>query len=759
MFLNTSHATRVLIALMGAAALTGCPEPVTVGEIGYFRATPLDIVPGDSVQLSWSSSNAAACLISPEVGEVPAESATLVKPMVTTTYELTCNGAKARVLINVRPNVGITSFTATPNAVYPDAPVTLAWETVSAESCSIAPGIGAVADVTGNTTVIVSQTTTYTLTCKGVGANATATTLVTVMPATSITEPTNVAVTPKDGMLTVSWQQAFGSGVIYFAEAAGITSANIDTLPGRVVFRRVVSPFTIAGLVNGKTYSLRVSAVSGTLESTLAPELSGVPVAGTNTADPYYSEQWHLKSSSNEDVNVVPVWTAAVKGEGVKVVVVDEGVDLGHEDLRQNVATGQSHDYLGNAPLSYAEHGTCVAGLIAARDLNGVGLRGVAPRANLRSFNVLQDLTSSNEFDAMTRGKDVLAVSNNSWGDAYDQTGLLTFADPLWLNGVREGATTGRGGKGVVYFWASGNGADPAEGPVDDSNFDAQAASRYVIAVGGVGSDGKLVSYAEGGANVLIVAPTEGDDLVSLVTTDITGSAGYNAGNDTNEHPNPDYSSTMSGTSGSTPVAAGVGALVLQVRPELGYRDVRRVLAMSARKVDPTNSGWADNAAGLHVHHKFGFGVVDANAAVALARTIPLVGPELTFASPLASPGLAILDNNAVGVSSNITVSNSGIGRIESIEVELTVPHQRSGDLEIVLSKNGTVSDLLHPSHSCLDPDTGSTQCSDIDAFVFMSVRHLDEAADGLWTLTVRDRRANNTGTFASWKLRIFGRQ
>jgi subtilisin-like proprotein convertase family protein len=757
MVLNTS---RARVALMAAVALTGCPGPVTVGAIGYFRATPLDIVPGDSVQLSWSASNAAACSLTPDVGEVAVESATLVKPMVTTTYELTCNGAKARVLINVRPNVSITSFTATPSSVYPDAPVTLAWETVSAQSCSIAPGVGAVEDVTGSTTLVVAQTTTYTLTCKGVGPNATATTTVTVMPATTITEPTNVVVTPRDGMLTVSWEQAFGSGVISFAEVAGITSANIDTLAGRVVFRRVVSPFTIAGLVNGKTYFLRVSAVSGALESSLAPEVSGVPLAGGNAVDPYFSEQWHLDSSSNQDVNVLPVWAAGVKGEGVKAVVVDEGVDLGHEDLRQNVATGQSYDYVGNAPLSYAEHGTCVAGLLAARDLNGLGVRGVAPRVSLRSFNLLQDLTSLNEFDAMTRGKDVVAVSNNSWGDAYDQTGLLSFADPMWLNGVRQGATTGRGGKGVVYFWASGNGADPAGGPVDDSNFDGQAASRYVIAVGGVGNDGKAVSYAEGGANVLIVAPTEGDDLVALTTTDITGAAGYNPGNDASEHPNANYSSTMSGTSGSTPVAAGVGALVLQVRPELGYRDVRRVLALSARKVDPVNAGWADNAAGLHVHHKFGFGVVDANAAVALARTIPLVGPELAFASPLASPNLAIPDNNATGVSSSITVSNSGIGHIESIEVEVTVnPHPRTGDLELVLSKNGTVSDILHPSHSCLDPDTNTSQCSDIDGFVFLSVRHLDEAADGTWTLSVRDRRANNTGTFASWKLRIFGRQ
>lgn len=756
MFLVTRNS---LVGALGVLLLTACPEPVTVGEIGFFRGNPLDIKPGESVSLTWSASNAAACLISPDVGEVAPAGSALVNPTVTTTYELKCNGATQKLIIGVRPVPSIESFTASSTSVFPDAPVTLTWTTANTDGCTLTPGVGEVA-VNGMATVVVSQTTSYLLTCKGSGPNAQSSVMIAVMPATSIDPPTNVMVAPRDGQLVVSWQQTFGAGIVYLAEEAGITTANIDTLRGRVVFRRVVSPFTISGLENGKTYYLRVSAVSGTLESTLAPELTGVPAQTTMAADLYFGEQWHLTNPQNEDVNVLPVWMSGVKGEGVKVAVVDEGVDMGHEDLKQNEGTGQSWDYLGNAPVRFAEHGTCVAGLIAARDLNGKGVRGVAPRANIRSYNILQDLTSSNERDAMTRGKDVVAVSNNSWGDAYDSTGLLTFADPLWLEGVRDGATTGRGGKGVVYFWAAGNGGDPQSGPVDDSNFDAQAASRYVIAVGGVGRDGKEVSYAEGGANVLIVAPTEGDDLVALVTTDITGSAGYNAGGDSNEHMNPDYSSTMSGTSGSTPVAAGVGALVLQVRPELGYRDVRRVLAMSARKADPTNIGWANNGAGLHVHHKFGFGVVDANAAVALARTIVPVGPELSVESRTELPNAALADNGAA-VTSSTVISNSGIGHIEAIEIEVTAPHARSGDLEIILTRSGmpSVNDVLHPPHSCFDPDTNSNDCSDIDAFVFTSVRHLDEPADGTWTLSIRDRRSNNTGTFASWKLRIFGRQ
>ena len=737
----------------------GCPPKLTVGAVGFFRGTPLDISPGDSVKLTWASENAGGCVLTPGDVQLPPAGELMVSPEVTTMYEITCNSAKSRLTINVKPYVSITRFGAMPMQTVQDGVAELSWESADADSCQVNPGLGEV-PTTGMLTVQPSQTTTYTLVCKGAGPNAEATTTVTVVPATNLDPPTNIAVMPQDGMLRVTWTQSAGSAVIYFAEEPGLDATNIDTKRGRVIFRRVLSPFTISGLVNERTYFLRLAAVSGAVESALSAELTGVPTGPATGTDPFFSQQWHLVNPSGEDVRVTTPWSEGVRGEGVKVAVVDEGIDDGHEDLRQNMLTGFKYDYLGNAPVRLAEHGTAVAGLIAARDQNGVGLRGVAPRAGLMSFNILQDLTSSNEYDAMTRHKDVVSVSNNSWGDASDNTGLLTFADPQWLRGVTEGATTGRGGKGVVYFWAAGNGGDASEGGLDDSNYDSQANSRFVLAIGGVGRDGRKPAYAEGGANVLVVAPTEGDDLVGLVTTDITGSAGYNAGNDPNEHSNPSYSKTMSGTSGSTPVAAGVAALVLQVRPELSYRDVRRVLAMSARRNDPTSGGWANNGAGLHVHHAYGFGVVDANAAVSLARTITPVGPELTYESPLFSPPMAIPDNDLSGASAPITVSGSGIGNVEVIEVQVSITHARTADLEITLQKSGGASDVLYALHSCIDPDTfNPAPCSDLDAFVFTSVRHLDEPADGQWTLVVKDRRAANVGTLTSWQLRIYGRQ
>lgn len=742
-----------------------CPAPEAATEtIGFFRADPMEIYVGQSVELAWEATNASQCILTPDVGSVGPTGVRSVSPVQTTTYELSCNRAKSQLTVTVRPPLSIMNFRAMPTQTVADGPVELSWSTEGASICDLDRNE---VPVSGTQTVLPSQTTTYTLRCwiKFTSAaarpkpDAVAQATVTIVPATTLEVPTNVVATAQDGMLKLTWVQGAGSAVVYFAESGGIEVGNIESKPGWAVFRRVVSPFIISGLVNGKTYFLRIAAVSGATSSALSNEVSAQPQGPTGGRDPYFAEQWHLVNPNGEDIRVEPAWAAGPRGEGVKVIVVDEGVDEDHEDLRQNMLTGASHDYLGNAPVRLAEHGTCVAGLLAARDLNSVGLRGVAPRAGLMSFNLLQDFTSANEYDAMVRHKEVAHISNNSWGDAPDNTGLLTEADPLWLRGVTEGATRGRAGKGVVYFWSSGNGGDPTQGGLDDSNFDSQANSRFVLAIGGVGRDGKKPAYAEGGANVLVAAPTEGNDEIGLVTTDITGADGYNSGTESNEHPDTDYSSTMNGTSASAPLAAGVGALILQVRPELSYRDVRRVLALSARKNDPSSPGWSVNGAGLHIHHAYGFGVVDANAAVLLARSIVPVSGEQLFETPLISPRAPIPDDDLGGMTSSTSVSGTGLSRVEIVEVEVSIAHGRTGDLEIFLEKAGGALDLLHPHHSCVDPETGRpVSCSDIDGYVFTSVRHLDEPADGQWTLSVKDRRQGTTGTLVSWRLRLYGR-
>jgi len=458
------------------------------------------------------------------------------------------------------------------------------------------------------------------------------------------------------------------------------------------------------------------------------------------------------------------VW-ATRKGTGVRIAVVDDGLEIGHEDLASNVAANNlSHNYVnGGSDPTGGRHGTAVAGIAASRDLNDLGGRGAAPRANLVGYNFLLNPTTANEADAMTRGSPNVHISSNSWGPS-DGVGLLFSSSLMWRTAIASGLSTGRGSRGTIYTFAAGNGATGSQACpscVDNSNYDGYANNRGVIAVAAVNDQGVNSSYAEPGANIWISAPGgEFCDTHTITTTDRTGgAAGYNLSATVGDYTNKNYTQCMNGTSAATPGAAGVIALILEANPALGWRDVRLILAQSARKNDPLDGGWTTSVTTppYDFNHKYGFGVIDADAAVTLATT-PLwtnVVAELTFTTPLASPNLAIPDNDATGVSNTINVTLSGVAKIEFIEITFSATnHTYSGDLEITLTSplGATVFSRLAETHACV-----SNVCTAYNGWVFGSARHLGEAANGNWILTVKDLAAQDTGTFQSWMLKFYG--
>ena len=208
--------------------------------------------------------------------------------------------------------------------------------------------------------------------------------------------------------------------------------------------------------------------------------------------DPLYGCQRHLNNPEGEDINVESAWADGVKGEGVNVAVVDDGMDFTHEDLRDNVATARNHDYTGDGSIFdlLEHHGTHVSGIIAARD-NTVGVRGVAPGATIYGYNFLADPTFINEVDAMTRNGVVTAVSNNSWG-SLDGPGL-SAATSFWEMAVNTGITTGYNGKGTFYVFSAGNGHLLG----DNSNLDEYVNHYGVTAVCSVNSRYARAGYSE----------------------------------------------------------------------------------------------------------------------------------------------------------------------------------------------------------------------------------------------------------------------
>ena len=473
--------------------------------------------------------------------------------------------------------------------------------------------------------------------------------------------------------------------------------------------------------------------------------------------DPLFGCQWHLQSSDYVDINVESAWEEGVLGEGVNVALVDVGMDYLHEDLKDNVDISLNHDYNDEGDIynRFRHHGTHVAGIIAARD-NSVGIRGVAPRARLYGYNLLDGYASlAEKLDAMTRNAEVTAVSNNSWGNR--DSVRAKRAGTLWERAIETGLNDGYGGKGTFYVFSGGNGHLLG----DDSNLDEYANFYGVTAVCSVQGWGTRAPYSEMGANLWVCAP-------SNERPGAFGLAGR-FGIVTTEH-SDNYVEDFGGTSAAVPVVSGVAALMRSVNPDLTWRDLKLILAASAQKNDPDNAGWEEGARKYRsassteryqFNHEFGFGLVDAGAAVELAREWVSV-PDLEIGG--ASSGNldavipdATLDGEPITISNAITLEK-GIGFVEFVEVNISLRHRSFRDLRIELvSPSGTVSRLVVSHDTSTDLFTYSDFIPLYGSFRFGSARYLGEDPNGDWTLRVTDHIHAGEGVLNSWDISIYG--
>jgi len=215
-----------------------------------------------------------------------------------------------------------------------------------------------------------------------------------------------------------------------------------------------------------------------------------------DSTDPLFKYQWHLKNTGQysgaktpatygEDINVTSVWNK-YQGRGIRVAIVDTGIEKEHYDLQNNIDLQNSYRYIdgSNDPspieeqkenIIFGAHGTACAGVIGAVADNGIGVRGVAGEVSLVGLNVFSTNSSEDFADALYNEDRKIDISSNSWNDSI---GNLDD-ESLEILAIKEGAQKGRNGRGIVYIFAAGNERD-----VHNTNWFRELNNPFVITVG-----------------------------------------------------------------------------------------------------------------------------------------------------------------------------------------------------------------------------------------------------------------------------------
>lgn len=436
------------------------------------------------------------------------------------------------------------------------------------------------------------------------------------------------------------------------------------------------------------------------------------------------------------DINVVPVYQKYnITGRGVRILIIDDGIEYTHEDIRSNFDETISYNLNMNTPdvmPRYTDprnrHGTKCAGVIVMKANNqkcGVGIAYDAKVGGITLLDgVIDDLM---EAKAIKYANDRVDIYSGSWGPP-DNGKALDGPGHLSSVAFYHGITMGRNGHGSLYVFAAGNGGVFG----DHCGADGYVNSIYSIAIASTTYSGDLPFYAE--RCPAIIATTfsgHASDEVKIVTTDINNSC-------TLDH---------SGTSASAPFVAGILALVLEANRNLTWRDVQHLIIWSC-EISPLKQDidWFKNSSGLWFTPQFGFGLINAFKMVTLAMDWVTVPEKFICSVPFDLRNVnQIFSSKTPFVGFAYTNGcNDTIKYLEHVQLSITAEYTVRGSLEILLiSPSGTVSKLLEPRQNDFN--------SNFVRWPFMSLQFWGEPAVGLWTVFITDKVMKRRNVHLEW--------
>lgn len=372
-------------------------------------------------------------------------------------------------------------------------------------------------------------------------------------------------------------------------------------------------------------------------------EVEPVFIRLMRTENPLRPQEWNIRntgivfgSTAGADMRVENAWCYST-GTGIRVAVIDDGVDLTHPDLQANLLPGfdATGNNSGGAPLATNGHGTNCAGIIASVN-NTIGTIGVAFNANIipcrmgtvnaqGQFNTSDTWIANCFTQAVNRGAHVIS---NSWGGGSASTQIT--------NAINNAVNNGRGGLGCVVLFSTGNNNAAVQYPATLTSVIAVGASTpcdtrkrsssnpALVNPGvsadpeGVSCDGEFWWGSNFGTNLDLLAPG-----VLITTTDNVGGNGFVAG---------DYNDHFNGTSAGCPNAAAVAALILGANNTLTGAQARNILEQSCFKIP--NGNFQANVAGQPNgtwSTQAGYGRVNADSAVrrAFAMRFSITGNSI----------------------------------------------------------------------------------------------------------------------------------
>lgn len=314
------------------------------------------------------------------------------------------------------------------------------------------------------------------------------------------------------------------------------------------------------------------------------------------------STQWNLDNDGSQglpgaDVHALAAWTITSGDSDVRVAVLDEGVDTSHAALRAAVVAATDFVDLNSTAMPSGDdaHGTACAGIICSRDGT---VRGLASDVSLIAARI-----------AKSDSHNLWIFDDFDTADAIDWCWDEAKADVLsnsWVGGapsdairlaVERACTKGRGGKGAVVVFAAGNTQQQIGFPANlDSVLTVGASNQWDERKTKASRDGENVWGSNFGPSLDVMAPG-----VMILTTDISGPAGYDRG---------EMTATFNGTSAATPHVAATVALMLSVNPRLTEAQARQIVCQTA---EPIGRAAVRN-------DQVGHGRLNAYAAIRAAR-------------------------------------------------------------------------------------------------------------------------------------------